>query len=67
MTRPTLVFTDLDGTLLNHDDYSWEAARPALEELQRQSIPLILVSSKTGWRCARPWATGTRSCVRTAA
>ncbi|WP_341936302.1 HAD-IIB family hydrolase [Marinimicrobium sp. C2-29] len=47
MTRPTLVFTDLDGTLLNHDDYSWEAARPALEALQRQSIPLILVSSKT--------------------
>jgi len=28
--RRLIVFTDLDGTLLNHGDYSWEAARPAL-------------------------------------
>lgn len=47
MTQPTLVFTDLDGTLLNHDDYSWQAAAPALEELRRRGIPVILVSSKT--------------------
>lgn len=47
MTRPLLVFTDLDGTLLNHHDYDWSAARPALAELARRQIPLILVSSKT--------------------
>jgi mannosyl-3-phosphoglycerate phosphatase family protein len=43
----TLVFTDLDGTLLDHHSYSWEGARPALEELRRRSIPLILCTSKT--------------------
>ncbi len=42
-----LVFTDLDGTLLNHHDYSWEAARPALERLDKLGIPLILNTSKT--------------------
>ncbi|TPP10786.1 HAD-IIB family hydrolase [Rhizobium glycinendophyticum] len=42
-----LVFTDLDGTLLDHDSYSFEAARPALELLKARGIPLILASSKT--------------------
>lgn len=42
-----LVFSDLDGTLLDHDSYSFEAARPALELLKARGIPLILASSKT--------------------
>jgi mannosyl-3-phosphoglycerate phosphatase len=42
-----LVFTDLDGTLLDHDSYSFEAARPALDLLRDRGIPLILASSKT--------------------
>ncbi|MBI4902355.1 MAG: HAD-IIB family hydrolase, partial [Acidobacteria bacterium] len=42
-----LILTDLDGTLLDHDNYSWEAARPALDRLRRLSIPCIPVSSKT--------------------
>ncbi|MEQ3626889.1 MAG: HAD-IIB family hydrolase [Celeribacter sp.] len=42
-----IVFSDLDGTLLDHDDYGWEAAMPALDELRRAGIPLILASSKT--------------------
>jgi len=42
-----VIFTDLDGTLLNRDNYSWEAARPALDHLQRKCVPLILVTSKT--------------------
>lgn len=42
-----LVFTDLDGTLLDHDSYSFEAARPALDLLKARDIPLILASSKT--------------------
>ena len=41
-----LVFTDLDGTLLD-EDYCWEAARPAVEALCAASIPIILNSSKT--------------------
>ncbi|HKK97759.1 MAG TPA: HAD-IIB family hydrolase [Marivita sp.] len=49
MTNPPtlVVFSDLDGTLLDHDTYSWEAARPALDRLARLSCPVILTSSKT--------------------
>ena len=42
-----VVFTDLDGTLLDADTYSWASATPALEVLHASGIPLILVSSKT--------------------
>lgn len=42
-----VVFTDLDGTLLRHEDYDWSAAREALAELARRRIPLVLASSKT--------------------
>ena len=42
-----LVFTDLDGTLLDHDTYRWEAALPALEQCKTTGTPVILVSSKT--------------------
>lgn len=41
------IVTDLDGTLLDHRDYSWDAARPALEELKARAVPLVLASSKT--------------------
>ncbi|WP_347330865.1 HAD-IIB family hydrolase [Marinimicrobium locisalis] len=47
MSRPIIVFTDLDGTLLNHHDYDWSAAKPALAALREREIPLVLVSSKT--------------------
>ena len=47
-TPPNLiVFTDLDGTLLDHDTYSWAAAAPAIEKMQALNIPLVLASSKT--------------------
>lgn len=42
-----VVFSDLDGTLLDQDDYSYDAALPALELLKRHQIPLVLTSSKT--------------------
>jgi mannosyl-3-phosphoglycerate phosphatase len=42
-----VVFTDLDGTLLDHDTYSYEAAAPALEEIRKRHIPLVIVTSKT--------------------
>jgi mannosyl-3-phosphoglycerate phosphatase len=42
-----VIFTDLDGTLLDHDTYEWEAAKPALELCKHYGIPLIPVSSKT--------------------
>jgi mannosyl-3-phosphoglycerate phosphatase len=42
-----VIFTDLDGTLLNHDDYSYEAALPALKRIKEAEIPLIIATSKT--------------------
>lgn len=42
-----LVFSDLDGTLLDHDNYSWSAAIPALERLRDLNAGLVLASSKT--------------------
>jgi len=42
-----IVFSDLDGSLLDHDTYDWAPAKPALALLKERSIPLVLVSSKT--------------------
>jgi len=42
-----LVFTDLDGTLLDHHSYSWAPANQALARIAERDIPLILSSSKT--------------------
>ncbi|KGE04754.1 HAD-IIB family hydrolase [Pseudohaliea rubra] len=42
-----LVFSDLDGTLLDHDSYSHAAAQPAIDLLDVLAIPLVFVSSKT--------------------
>ncbi len=44
---PALVFSDLDGTLLDHDTYSWQAAEPMLVRLKSLGVPVILASSKT--------------------
>ncbi len=42
-----LVITDLDGSLLNHFDYSYDAALPVIAQLKKYSIPVILNTSKT--------------------
>ncbi len=42
-----IVFSDLDGTLLDHRNYSHNAAAPALEALRRGGHCLVLASSKT--------------------
>lgn len=42
-----LVFSDLDGSLLDHHSYSFSSAWPTVALLQRLNIPLILTSSKT--------------------
>ncbi len=42
-----VIFTDLDGTLLHPDSYSFEEAVPALELLREKGIPLVFCSSKT--------------------
>ena len=42
-----IIFTDLDGTLLNQEDYDYKPALPALEELKARQIPVVPVTSKT--------------------
>ena len=42
-----LIFTDLDGTLLDAENYSFKEALPTLEKIKKRKIPLILCSSKT--------------------
>lgn len=44
--RP-IIFTDLDGTLLDYHTYSFEAALSALELVKENNIPLVICSSKT--------------------
>ncbi len=43
----TIIFTDLDGTLLDHETYSFEAAKPALELIKEKGLPMIICTSKT--------------------
>jgi mannosyl-3-phosphoglycerate phosphatase len=42
-----VIFSDLDGTLLHPQSYSFEAAEPALSVLRQQHFPLVLCTSKT--------------------
>lgn len=42
-----IIFSDLDGTLLCCDTYSFEGATPALEFLRKKNVPLVFCSSKT--------------------
>ncbi len=44
---PLVVMTDLDGTLLDHDTYSYAPAVPVMSRLKSAGIPLILNTSKT--------------------
>lgn len=45
--RKIILYTDLDGTLLDHHTYSWEPARPALEQAIEMDFPIIFNTSKT--------------------
>ena len=42
-----LVFTDLDGSLLDHHDYDWSPAAPWLRRLAKRGDAVIPVTSKT--------------------
>ena len=47
LQNPLLIFTDLDGTLLDIHTYDWQPAAAWLERLQDKQVPVILCSSKT--------------------
>ena len=42
-----VIFTDLDGTMLDRDTYSYALALPALKRLLENKIPLVFCSAKT--------------------
>ena len=42
-----LISSDLDGSLIDHHNYSFEAALPALQRCESLGIPVILNTSKT--------------------
>ncbi len=42
-----VVFSDMDGTLVDRSRYDCDEAIPALELLRRLRVPLVLVTSKT--------------------
>jgi mannosyl-3-phosphoglycerate phosphatase len=42
-----ILFTDLDGTLLNSESYTYDAALPVLQTLKTKGVPVIPVTSKT--------------------
>lgn len=44
---PLLIFTDLDGSLLDHDTYDWQPASGWLSRLEREAVPVIPTTSKT--------------------
>lgn len=47
MASSFIISTDLDGTLLDHHNYSFTAALPALEQCRKEGLPVILNTSKT--------------------
>ncbi|PLX41292.1 MAG: hypothetical protein C0608_05880 [Deltaproteobacteria bacterium] len=42
-----VIFTDMDGTLLDHADYSWAPAKGALKRCEREGVVVVPTSSKT--------------------
>ncbi len=46
-----VIFSDLDGSLLNHEDYSFKEAKGMLKVINELNIPLIFTTSKTKLEC----------------
>ena len=45
--RPLVIFTDLDGTLIDHYSYETRESEAAVQTLAARRIPLVFCSSKT--------------------
>lgn len=45
--QPLMIITDLDGSLLDHHTYRWDAATEWLTTLKQYAVPLVICSSKT--------------------
>jgi len=46
--KKVVIYTDLDGTLLDAETYSFKEAVPALSLVREKGIPLVFCSSKSG-------------------
>lgn len=46
-----IIFSDMDGTLLDHENYTWQAASEALLLAQNKNIPVVPCTSKTLAEC----------------
>lgn len=42
-----IFFTDVDGTLIDHNNYSYDLSLEGIDLLKKKQIPLVIVSSKT--------------------
>jgi mannosyl-3-phosphoglycerate phosphatase len=42
-----IIYTDLDGTFLDHETYSYAESLPALQAATAKAIPIVFCSSKT--------------------
>ncbi|MBW2317787.1 MAG: HAD-IIB family hydrolase, partial [Deltaproteobacteria bacterium] len=45
--KKTIIFTDLDGTLIDHDTYRFDQVEETLKRLKEGAVPVIICSSKT--------------------
>ena len=41
-----IIFSDMDGTFLDHNTYSYSKAMPAIKKIRRNKVPLIFCSSR---------------------
>jgi mannosyl-3-phosphoglycerate phosphatase len=47
MKLKPVIFSDLDGTLLDLETYSYNGALPLIEHLRTQDVPIVFCSAKT--------------------
>ncbi|UCG54584.1 MAG: mannosyl-3-phosphoglycerate phosphatase [Dehalococcoidia bacterium] len=46
-SKNTIIFTDLDGTLLDYKDYSYSRVTPLVQKLKNHGVIVVFCSSKT--------------------
>ena len=69
MSERIVIFSDLDGTLLDHDTYSHEAANEAIEIVRENNVTVVqgddpalapflapARAERLGWPMAMSWA-----------
>ena len=47
MTQQIMIFSDLDGTLMDHYTYKSTEALPVIKQLNAANVPIVLTTSKT--------------------